>query len=266
MKDIKVKIKDLKRIKDDIFLLSFDSLYFVKTMKPGQFLNILIDSPELNLRRPFCIHHTQNNTVFVLFRIRGRGTQLMSQMKKGDQLNVLGPLGNGFALNHESRVPNPDHEVILVAGGMGVAPLLSLASRQKKAENKTIILGAATKNQLLCRKEFRQYGFKIIECTDDGSAGFKGNSVQCLASYLSTFNVQPLTGKGVSLFACGPEVMFKGLQRLLKQYPDIRAQASFEQFMGCGIGTCRACVIETVNGRKRVCKDGPVFDLKDIIF
>ena len=271
MKDIKVKIKEIKKVGDEIFLLSFIAPYFAKTMKAGQFLNILIDSPELSLRRPFCIHHTQGSVVYVLFRTRGRGTKLLSEMKKGQELDVLGPLGNGFNYTLSPKPYSLDHEVILVAGGMGVAPLVSLAAKLEKIENrkskidKTIILGARTKKEILCKKEFKQYGFSIKVCTDDGSAGFKGNSVECLASYLSTVNGQPSTRRA-SVYACGPEIMFEGIQKVLKKYPKIKAQASFEQFMGCGVGTCRACVIETVNGKKRVCKDGPVFDLEEIVF
>lgn len=259
MKDLRVTIKSMKKVGTEIFLMGFDAPYFVKKMHPGQFIDILIDSPELNLRRPFCIHHTDGDTVYVLFRIRGKGTKLLSQMKKGQELDILGPLGTGFKLPSSTC----KRDVILVAGGMGVAPLVSLAAKIRELENRkklTVILGARTKEEVLCKKDFEAYGFNVLVATDDGSEGFKGNSVECLKDFLVN------TKSFARLYACGPEIMFKGVAKLLEKNPNISAQASFEQYMGCGIGTCRACVIETVDGYKRACKDGPVFNLKDIIF
>lgn len=264
MKDLCVTIKSIKEVSNEIYLLAFDAPYFVKKMKAGQFLDIKIDSPELNLRRPFCIHHTEGETVYVLFRIRGRGTELMSQMKAGDELDILGPLGTGFKIRKHSY-----H--VLVAGGMGVAPLVSLAAklaenRKSKVENNEkliVLLGARSKEEVLCKKDFEKMGAKVLVATDDGSQGFKGNSVQLLEEQLKMF---PNDIKDMAVYMCGPEIMFETGAKLLEEYPNIFAQASFEQFMGCGVGTCRACVINTIHGYRRACKDGPVFNLREVIF
>lgn len=259
MKDLRVTIKSLKEVSKDIFLLAFDAPYFVKKMKAGQFLDIKIDSPELNLRRPFCIHHTDGDTVYVLFRIRGRGTELMSQMKAGDELDILGPLGTGFKIRKHSY-----H--VLVAGGMGVAPLVSLANAlSKRGDNEKLIvlLGARSKDEVLCKQDFEKMGAKVLVATDDGSEGFKGNSVQLLAEQLKMF---PSDIQDMAVYMCGPEIMFETGAKLLENYNNVFVQASFEQFMGCGVGTCRACVINTVDGYRRACKDGPVFNLRDVVF
>jgi dihydroorotate dehydrogenase electron transfer subunit len=264
MKDLNVTITSLENVCNDVFLLSFKAPYFVQSMKPGQFVEIRIDSPELNLRRPFCIHHTKGDTVYILFRIRGTGTRILSRMKAGDTLDVLGPLGNGFTTGNNERQ-------ILVAGGMGVAPLVSLAAKLKESRNSKseirneflVLLGARTKDEVLCAKDFKDYGFEVRIATDDGSEGFKGNAVQLLEKVLSTGG---RSAAPADLYVCGPSVMFRETARVIAGYPDIHAQASFEQFMGCGIGTCRACVIKTRSGYKRVCKDGPVFDLREIVF
>jgi len=260
MKDIATKVTALKKVADGVFLLSFSAPVLAKGCMPGQFVDIRVDSPEMNLRRPFCIHHTDGETVYVLFRIRGRGTEILAQLKKGDTVEVLGPLGNGFPL------PEKKADVLLVAGGMGVAPVFGLAAKIAKTkpaknEKRRIILAAKNKAELLCVKELKSFGFEVIAATDDGSVGFKGNAVGAFKDLLAKETLNKTT-----LFTCGPEIMFHGLQTAIADLPQITAYASFEQFMGCGIGTCRACVCETKTGYKRVCKDGPVFDLREITF
>jgi dihydroorotate dehydrogenase electron transfer subunit len=260
MKDIATKVKALKRVAEGVFLLSFDAPLLAKNCKPGQFVDIRVDSPEMNLRRPFCIHHTDGETVFVLFRIRGRGTEILAELKKGDTVEVLGPLGNGFPL------PKKGHDILLVAGGMGVAPIFGLAAaiaktKPAKNEKRRVILAAKNKNEMLCVKELKSFGFEIVAVTDDGSVGFKGNAVQAFDALTKKETLGATT-----LLSCGPEIMFHGLQTAIADMPQITAYASFEQFMGCGIGTCRACACATKTGYKRVCKDGPVFDLREIEF
>jgi dihydroorotate dehydrogenase electron transfer subunit len=260
VKDTVTKVKAIRSVAEGVFLLSFDAPLLAKGCKPGQFVDIRVDSPEMNLRRPFCIHHTDGDTVFVLFRIRGRGTEILSQLKKGDDVEVLGPLGNGFPL------PKKGTDVLLVAGGMGVAPVFGLAAKiaekkPAKGEKRRIIVAAKSKSELLCAKDLKSFGFEVIAVTDDGSVGSKGNAVTAFKALVAKETLAPTT-----LYTCGPEIMFHGLQTAIADLPQISAYASFEQFMGCGIGTCRACVCETKTGYKRVCKDGPVFDLREIQF
>ncbi len=260
MKELNLKIESLKKIKNDIYLLQLNSPYLAKRVKPGQFIHIKVDDETTILRRPLSLHKVKNNIISILFRVRGRGTKLLSQAKPGDTLNVIGPLGNGFEVLH------PSSEVIniLVAGGMGVAPLVFLAERLAKAKNnKTknlVLLGAKNKKEILAEQEFKKLGFAIQIATDDGSYGFKGNVVGLLGKILSAKDYRLWT----DIYACGPKEMFYEIKKVTDKYPHIHTQVSFEQFMGCGLGICCGCVIETKNGYKKVCKDGPVFDLKDI--
>jgi dihydroorotate dehydrogenase electron transfer subunit len=264
MKQLKAKTAFLKKIKPDVFLLGLDSSYLAKTAKPGQFLHVKVDDKTTILRRPLSIHKIEKSLVYILFRVRGRGTRLLSECRKGDIFDVIGPLGNGFAKKamaaDKGKITN-----ILVAGGMGVAPLVFLAEKLAKIKNSKleiknlVLLGAKSKKEVLAESEFKKIGFEIHIATDDGSFGYKGSVVGLLAKYLSAN--RPLYA---NLYACGPKEMFYEIKKVLEKYPKVNAQVSFEQFMGCGLGICYGCVIETKEGYKKVCKDGPVFDLKII--
>ena len=149
---------------------------------------------------------------------------------------------------------------------MGVAPLVFLAEKLKEMQNakckmqNIVLLGARTKEEILCESEFKKMGYKVQVATEDGSQGFKGTVITLLKNLLSTINHQPST----NIYACGPHSMLLEISKILEKYPQINCQASFEQFMGCGIGACCGCSIETKSGYKKVCKDGPVFNLREI--
>jgi len=261
-KELTVRVKKLNKIKPDVFLLSFDSAYISKNSRPGQFLHIKII--KTILRRPFSIHCIKGKTVFILFRIRGRGTKVLSEYKPGDRLNIIGPLGKGF--NYEGRGAlrlrsgqARDERRIIVAGGLGVAPLVFLADKLKKFKP-IVILGAKDKNDSICVDEFKKRGCKVHIATEDGSRGKKGTAVDILKSLSKKFN----KSDKINIYTCGPEAMFKGIKKVIGTSKNINCQVSFEQFMGCGLGACCGCAIETKNGYRKVCKDGPVFDIKDI--
>ena len=247
------RVVNLSAIKPDVFILRFASKELAKKCRPGNFLHIKI--PPALLRRPFSIHAVRGNDILILFRVRGKGTLLLSKYKKGDTLNILGPLGKGFVFN--KRSPGRIH--ILVAGGIGVAPLLFLAQKLKKYGAKKIIvlLGVKSKNDLLCVEDFKKLGAKVLIASDDGSAGFKGNVVLLLKDILSQETA-------CNIYCCGPSAMFKPVYDLIQDRREINCQVSFEQFMGCGIGACCGCTIETALGYKKTCKDGPVFDIRTI--
>lgn len=265
MKQLKVKTAFIEKIKPDVYLLGLDSRYLAKTAKPGQFLHIKIDNKFTILRRPLSIHRIKKNIIHILFRTRGRGTLLLANCKKGDIFDVIGPLGNGFMFSPQPAARSPQNS-ILIAGGMGVAPLVFLADSLVRSpqpavsSENLVLLGAKNKEEILAEKEFKKLRFKIYIATDDGSRGFKGNVVGLLKKTLSTIDRRLST----NLYACGPKEMFFEIKKVLEKYPHIRAQVSFEQFMGCGLGVCCGCVIETKAGYKKVCKDGPVFDLNEI--
>lgn len=265
MKAITAPCSKIQKIASDIYCLSFTSSYVAKNTKPGQFLHIHID-PRLTLRRPFSVHKICGDDVSILFRVRGKGTQILSQITKGKMLDIIGPLGNGFSCRNAGLRKRP---VVFIAGGMGVAPLMFLAQRLSKTININsenggfcVLLGASRVQELLCVSEFRKCGARVYCATEDGSKGSKGTVTSLFADLLDKKRLFSTA----SVFSCGPTGMFVHLQKMLKRYPHIEAQVSLEQFMGCGIGVCYACVIKTAAGYRRVCKDGPVFNLDQLVF
>jgi len=257
MKKEEVKVYSLDRIKKDIFLLGLKSPYLAKNSFPGQFLHIKIDKQSLVLRRPLSIHKVERGITYVLFKVRGEGTRFLSGLRKGSTLNIIGPLGKGFDL--QFTVYSLQFTVILVGGGIGVAPLLFLAQKFR-GRKVWVFLGAKSKEEVLCKKDFQRLGGQVFIATEDGSLGFKGKLTHLLKEKLPTINYRPST----KMYACGPVDMLLEISKILREYPQIDCQASFEQFMGCGIGVCRGCVIKTKQGFKRVCKDGPVFNIKEV--
>lgn len=263
MKKVKAQVKEVEKVSEDTFLMSFDSSYLAKKAKPGNFLHIKVDS--VILRRPLSIHKVgPGDKIYVLVRIKGRGTKALLKVKKGNFLDLIGPLGEGFKVDNAALEKQAQN--ILIAGGIGVAPLLFLAKElnekcrnRENAEN-IILLGAKTKKEILCEKDFKKENFKIKIATDDGSKGFRGSVLGLLKKELVPFK----KGNEINIYACGPEAMFLEMNKILKKYPNVNCQVSFEQFMGCGIGTCCGCVVKTKKGYKKVCKDGPVFNIKDV--
>ena len=261
IKQLEIKVSGLERIKKDIFLLKLFSPYIAGTAVPGNFLHIRINS--VILRRPLSIHRVEGDKVYILFKVRGRGTAVLSNIKKDDVLDVIGPLGRGFSYNAEDT---DCESQVLVAGGIGVAPLAFLAQEIKRTGalnsgvRAVVLLGARMKREVLCEDYFKRLGFKVNITTEDGSMGKKGLVTEDLRRVLSSF---PLNVKA-RVYGCGPKEMFLEVSKILKKYSKIKCEVSFEQFMGCGLGICCACTIETRNGYKKVCKDGPVFNIKDV--
>jgi dihydroorotate dehydrogenase electron transfer subunit len=229
-------------------------------------VHIKIDEKVTILRRPFSIHKISGNTIYVLFRVRGRGTRLLSQLGRGDVLDIIGPLGNGFAIRPKTKGQGPKTDTlnILVAGGMGVAPLVFLAQKLKQTTNyklqTTVLLGAKNKNEVLAEQEFKKLGFDVHIATDDGSRGYKGTVVALLKKTIAMHSALC----AMQAYACGPQEMFYEIAKIIKHYRNIACQVSFEQFIGCGLGICCGCSIETKQGYKKLCKDGPVFDIKEL--
>lgn len=257
MKQLKTKLESIKKIKPNIYLIGFKSAYLAKAAKPGQFLHIKVDDKITILRRPFSIHKINKGKIYVLFKVRGRGTNLLAEYKRGDALDIIGPLGNGFKIAEQA---SKNKDIILVAGGIGVAPLLFLAQKLKKSKA-TVILGARNKKEIVCKSDFNNLGFKTVIATEDGSSAFKGTAPELLKKTMKSLNPRSLA----DIYVCGPKEMFSEIKKILKNNPKVRCQVSFEQFMGCGIGICCGCSIQTKKGYKKVCKDGPVFNIKEII-
>jgi len=257
----KIKIIKNYKIKENYFKIILSNPYLAKNSQPGQFLNIKIDG-DIFLRRPFSIHRVKGNNLEILYEVVGKGTETLSKKKKGEYLDVIGPLGNGF--NYQLPITNYQLP-ILVAGGIGVAPLAFLAQKLKEIPNPKfqipiVLIGAKNKNKVLGEEEFKRLGFEVKIATNDGSRDFKGNVSDLLKHILSTMNYELST-----LYACGPYPMLKEIAKIARDYK-IQAEVSLERHFACGIGICLGCVIETKHGQKRVCKDGPVFKTEEIIW
>lgn len=216
--------------------------------KPGQFVAVKI-SDEFTLRRPFGIASAKNGIIKIFYRVVGRGTEVLSKKKVGEKLNVLGALGKGFDTEIYGKI-------LLVGGGMGLAPLLSAA---EKIENVDVLIGGKNKSEaIFWYKEFRPAVKNFFVTTDDGSLGRKGFVTDLLPSVLETEDYS-------AVFTCGPEIMmrqvaFEAMAR------NLICEVSFERRMACGLGACLSCSIDTSQGRKKVCKDGPVFNASEVFF
>ena len=249
-----VRILEQVKLAPRYFLLTLSSDHISKTAVPGQFVNVKVsDNISPLLRRPISIHHTdpKNKSFKLLYVVVGPGTEALSTRKAGEELSVLGPLGSGFKIEKDN--------LILVAGGMGIAPLCFLAHEALKNKKKVqAFIGAKTKGHILCEKMLKQLGAEVTVATEDGSYGKKGLITEALSSQLAT-NHLPLT----TIYSCGPKAMLKEVAAIAKQNK-IGCQVSMEAHMACGIGACKGCPVETVNGYKMVCKDGPVFNAEEI--
>ena len=212
---------------------------------PGQFLNIKI--PGLFLRRPISVSDWDEKTVTVIYKTVGEGTKRLAAMQPGKTLDVLTGLGNGFDISPCGKRP------LLVGGGVGSAPMYRLA-RELIAGGKTpvAVLGFARAEDVFYEKELRALGAEVIVTTEDGSAGIKGFVTDGIAA----------AGAYSHIFACGPTAMLRALEKAASA----PGQYSLEERMGCGFGACMGCSIETKNGAKRVCKDGPVFRREEILW
>lgn len=261
----KAKIISNKHIKDKYFVCVVKAAEIAKTASPGQFIEVKVDSSfDPLLRRPLGVHGVYGENIEIMYEAIGPATKILSQRKNGEYLDIIGPLGNGF--DYEPQVASRKSQV-LIAGGMGVAPLFFLAGRltdkitRDSGSKILVLIGARTKKQILCEKEFKELDCDVKIATDDGSRGFRGRVTDLLKDLLRTRGQDP----GVKVFACGPRPMLKEISRVSKENR-IPAQISLEEHMSCGIGACMGCVVQTRNGYKRVCKEGPVFEARDIVW
>ena len=223
-----------------------------KEARPGQFIAMYCEDGTKLLPRPIsiCGIESEAGTLRVVYRIAGEGTRLFSQMKAGDSLEVMGPLGNGFTMK--------DKKAIIVGGGIGIPPMLELA-KQLDCE-KTVVLGY--RDELFLKEEFEACA-NVAVATEDGSTGTKGTVIDA---------IEAAQVSGEIIYACGPMPMLKALA----EYADVHgmeAQISLEERMACGIGACLGCICKTKEkdhhtnvNNTRICKDGPVFDAKEVVF
>ena len=220
----------------------------------GQFVNLKAEG--FFLRRPIsiCEIRPQEGLIRLVFQVRGEGTEKLSQLQEGDRVDLLGPLGNGF------KLLSPQSRVVLVGGGIGVPPLLQVAAHYGPAA--TVILGFRTAGAAILTQEFRQLGCDLRLVSDDGTLGRQGLVTGPLEQRL-------LEGPAELVCACGPMAMLREVVSLAEG-AQVPSQVSLEEHMACGVGACLVCACRTVkDGREifsHVCKDGPVFDGKEVVF
>ncbi len=210
---------------------------------PGQFINIKLDG--LYLRRPISVCDRDAETVTIIYKVVGKGTEQMSKMQEGT-LDVLTGLGNGYNTAVSGNKP------LLVGGGVGVPPLYMLAKELiSEGKEVSVILGFNTQSEVFYKDEFEALGAKVYVTTVDGSMGIKGFVTNALPEIDYSY-----------VFTCGPEPMLKALYKSI----NTSGQFSFEERMGCGFGACMGCSCKTVTGYKRICKDGPVLEKEEILW
>lgn len=233
------------------YLIRVEAHDIATEARPGQFITISCGQG-FTLRRPLSIHRVDKpGQISILFAVVGTGTLWLSRREKGDKLDLLGPLGNGFSIQPASK------KLLLAAGGIGIAPMLFLVQKalgEKKSVR--LLLGARTRKGLY-PKELLPEGIETLITTEDGSDGERGKITDILPKYIDWAD---------QVYACGPLAMYQAIAAQSKQWRNKKpVQVSLEVRMGCGIGACFSCSIRTKHGRKQVCHDGPVFNLDEAL-
>jgi len=244
-------------------LLSIEPSEQVINPEPGQFYMIEVgNSYDPLLKRPFSYFRKTEEGIQFLYTIKGKGTLLMKDFKQGKNINIIGPLGTGYPKPERGYIP------LLVAGGMGIASIFSLV--EKLSKKVYVLYGARNKDEILILDELKGLTDELIISTDDGSLGERGTVIDVLNDFLTrlSFPSRKLSGFGItrhSLYACGPKPMLEAVSKIAID-KDIKGYVSLEENMACGFGACLGCVVKTINGYKRVCKEGPVFPIEEIVW
>ena len=237
-----------------IFHCSLKAPLLAAQSRPGQFIMIQVQSgADPLLRRPISLCGAGEDSVEILFQVKGRGTRIMAAWEPGRAVNVLGPLGNGF------MIPIDIKTAVLVAGGIGAAPLLFLVkelSAQFPNNKLVFFFGSKTDVESAIVNSVSNQIHEFIHVTEDGSTELKGFVTD---AFESIFKKGGICTDRASIYSCGPSPMLKKVARIAAAYA-IPCQVSLEAHMACGVGACLGCVVDTKDGFKRVCADGPVFD------
>lgn len=246
------KIVDISKVSKHAYKIDFQNAEMAEKVQVGQFVHIKLAN-EFTLRRPISICDVRGDIITIIFEIRGKGTDWLAKVKKGDELDILGPLGKGFNLSKAGTNP------VFVGGGIGVPPLFLSA---KKSENATAILGFRNKDFVMLENEFKAICKDVHVTTDDGSYGTLGFVTNVLKSKIKD---------ATAVYACGPTPMLKAIYEICKAN-GVYCEVSLEERMACGVGACLVCACEVyanenglpVKKYAHVCKDGPVFDASEV--
>ena len=253
----KCELLDKQKLTTDIFKYRIKTDKIAKEAKPGQFLEIRVsDSVEPFLRRPISIYSiVDSNTIEFIFQVKGNGTKTLSEKNIGDEIDILGPLGNGIFEIKDYK------KVAIIGGGIGSYPLYEIAKELKDKAEINTYLGFRSKEYVTCENEFQKVSNKLVITTDDGSYGEKEFAIDYLKR----------DEKPDVIMACGPLPMLRAVKKYAME-ENIPCQVSLEERMGCGIGACLGCAVKTSESTqeapqyKHVCKDGPVFNCTEVEF
>jgi len=289
MVQIDAKILANEQIGPERYKMALSAPQIARQAQPGQFIHTRVSKSFLPLlRRPFSVHRVQGQKIEILYKVVGKGTEILSRKKRGEYLDILGPLGTGYRLPQQEKgqqekgqqergqvqylkesptAASKISDIILVAGGTGVASLLFLAESISVANPELsilVLIGAKNREELLCETDFRRMGCRVEVATENGKRGYKGLASDLLQKFL------PLPGETRKplVFACGPSEMLKKIGKISRKrrFP---CQVSLEECLACGVGACLGCVVKARGSTyiyKRVCKDGPVFDAGELIW
>lgn len=252
---VKLQSKLIKKeqLKEDIFKFTLEAKEIVDVAKPGQFIEIRVtDGLDPFLRRPISIYNMdkEKGILEIIFRVQGKGTEILSRIKEGENIDIVGPLGYGVFKFEGYK------NIAILGGGIGVFPLYELAKQAKKEAKINTYLGFRNKEAVLLEEEFNKVSNKLVITTDDGSYKIHGFAINELKKDIESIDC---------IFACGPLPLLKAVQNLAKE-KNIPCQISLEEKMGCGLGVCLGCAVEVVaGGYEHVCKQGPVFDSNKVV-
>jgi len=252
MNEEKTMVEENLSIGNNYFLMKVKTDNIASKAKPGNFIMVGVNSlTEPLLKRPFGIFSVKDNSLFLYYEVVGKGSKILSEKREGDYIDIVGPLGNGFPELKGKKI-------LMIAGGRGIAPVYFGIEKYSVDNNVSLIYGAASKDDLNLIDRIDELNLKNkYFYTDDGSHAKKGFVTSDIRNIISENDTE------ITL-SCGPEKMFESLNIALKNLKT-ENYVSMEAYMGCGIGVCHSCVVETVkDGYKKVCSDGPVFKLGDI--
>ena len=242
MKVIKTPVIENKQISNNIYRIS---AVFKSEIKPGQFFMLKTLDNSFLLPRPISVNDVNRNIVSFLYRIEGQGTKKISSLCANDEIQLFGPLGNGFDTEELKG------KIAVIGGGIGIAPLLYLSKKLGKRAD--VYLGYKDLENMYIAEEFKSYVDKTVIVTEDGSFGEKG----FVTDYV-------LYDKYDAVVTCGPEIMMNKIVNNCR-INNIKCYISLERRMACGMGACLGCTVETKDGNKRACKDGPVFNSEELV-
>ena len=241
----------------NLYLITLEAPSIAQTLLPGQFVHMRIPHmPDHMLRRPFSVYQcdAERGSLSILYQVVGEGTQGLTQVAPGEAVSLMGPIGNSW------KVGPCEGSVLLVGGGVGAAPLFMLA-QQLCAEGRDVkvVLGAQTASALVTLESYRQLpGATVVAATDDGSYGFAGFCTVPAQEALSS-------GEVGCCVCCGPEVLMRIVAGMAHD-AQVPCLVSLERRMACGVGACLSCVVDTREGKKRACVDGPIFDAEEVVW